>query len=290
MSQQGSAPSEQPKGEGNERSPHIPRERFDQVNNERKQLAEQVPQLASQVQQLQQFVQRALWSQQQVPQQAPQQVSPAGMVQPQPQPQAPRFDLSDEAKVKEWQTRIANGGVKELAAFVKQLIEAEGTPLLEQFQQRITSQLTPIQQSYVNQVVDRYAATRQQDPTFQAVRPYFQSFLERARQERPDLPLNEYTLSTIEHMARVQAQQDAQRYGITQFPQPQPGFAPQPQVPQPYQPYQPYQPQVPYSERPGAAGVGSPALAQRQLTEAERQVARGFGMSDAEYLTYSRGV
>lgn len=254
------------------REQYIPRERFDQVLNERNQLRAQMqpppqqntgyaPQMNAgmQVPQLPpQGYQPQFGA---VPQYQPQNVGPTGMVgaAPQQQPSAAP-DFADPKVQKEWREKIANNPVTGLREFVSLLIQTEGGPLLEQFRQQISSQLNPIQQSFVQQQLSTYSASRQQsDPSFGQVAPMFQQLVSQAVQR--GYSLTPQTLQAIEGIARAQL-------GI-------PFGGP------------PAQPQVPFSENPG--GVGNLGQAEQpSLSPLEQKVASQFGMSPGEYLTYRR--
>jgi hypothetical protein len=277
---QGQAREGQPAQEGAaQREGFIPRERFDQVN-QRMQTAEQ------QAQQMQVMLQQFMMQQQQA-QRVPTQ-HPGGMMNTaSPQPQQLQNtglpDFNDPNVAKEWQNKIANGGVKELVGLMRQVVEATGQPLLQQFQQQIQNQLSPIRNSFVRQQADQYASTRsQQDPTFQQVRPYFEHFVQEAVQRNPDLQLNQATLSTIEHVAKIQQQQSAQQFGgMGQFnPYGFPQFMGQQQYPQ--------NPAAPFTERPGAAANLGQQRQTVSLTPQQRAAARGFGMTDEQYATKLR--
>jgi hypothetical protein len=272
--QKGSSPSAQPQTAGGEASPEtgaaqaqpsdnreqfIPRHRFDEVNAQRNQYAQQLQALQAQLAMYQQ-AQGITGMQGQLGhfQQAPAQPTVTGMANsPQAQasqvPQIP--DFNDPAVVREWRDRIANNPVTGLRDFVSLLIRAEGVPLLEQFRQQITSQLTPLQQTFVQQQLTSYAQSRASDPQFTAIQPIFNQLVQQAVQR--GYQLTPQVLSTIEHIARVQAPQ----YGITL----------------------PASDQAPFTERPGSGGQGFPAPEMPQLTPMQEAMARRFGMTPAEY-------
>lgn len=248
-----------------ERSQYIPRERFDQVLNERNQLRQQTqqqPQPQPQQQQPQ-TPQLNTGMQPGFAPQAPQQqpgVGPTGMVGRQPQPQQRQQpnvpDFSDPQVQKEWRQKIQNNPVTGLREFVSLMIQAEGTPLLEQYQQQITSQLTPLQQTFAQQQLTQYHQQRsQQDPSFQQIAPQFTQLAQQAQQR--GYTLTPDVMQAIEGIARSQA-------GLFNQPQPQ-------------------QQQVPFSEQPGGTG----SFGQKeppQLTNQERAIAERFGMSPEEYV------
>jgi hypothetical protein len=272
---QGQAREGQPAQEGAaEREGFIPRERFDQVN-QRMQTAEQ------QSQQMQAMLQQFMMQQQQA-QRAPTQ-HPGGMMNTAPAQQAPSGpslpDFNDPQVAKEWQNKIANGGVKELVGLMRQVVEVTGQPLLQQFQQQIQNQLSPLQRSFIAQTGDNYSRERStQDPSFQQVKPYFDRYLQEAVTRNPGIQLNPDTLSTIEHVARIQQRQDAAQFG---------GFNPY-AMGQFGQQVQQYQQPAPFTERPGAAANLGQQRQTVSLTPQQRQAARGFGMTDEQYATRLR--
>lgn len=271
---QGQVREGQPAQEGSQqREGFIPRDRFDQVNQQKNEYQQQLQQMQGM---LQQFM-----MQQQQAQRTPPALHSGGMVNtaqpaPQPQPTGPQLpDFTNPTVAKEWQNKIANGGVKELVGLIQQVVEATGQPLLQQFQQQINQQISPIRDSFVRQQAESYSTSRaQQDPAFQQVRPYFERFVQEAVQRNPGIQLNQQTLSTIEHVARLQQQQEAQQYGGFNPFMGQMGGFPQ---------FQPQQPAAPFTERPGAAANLGQQRQTVSLTPAERQVARGFGMTDEQY-------
>ena len=265
-------------GEGSPQSPaaprqdnreqFIPRSRFDEVLNERNQLREQVqqpqqqaPQPAQQQWQQPQGIQTGMQAFQ--PQQAqPQQAGPTGMqgFQPQQQQQnTPNFD--DPAVQKEWQRKIANNPVTGLREFVELLITSRGTPLLEQFRQQISNQLTPIQQTFVQQQLSSYTSQRQQqDPSFTQVAPAFNQLVQQAQQR--GYTLTPQVLQAIEGIARAQS-----------------GMLTQAQAPQQ---------QPPFSEAPGGTGSFGQSNDGPNLTPQEQTMAERFGMTAEEYAAARR--
>ena len=191
-----------------------------------------------------------------VPQFAPQPVTQSGMAQPPqqaPQPTAPDFNSQEVQK--QWREKIANNPVTGLREFVSLLIQSEGAPLLQQFQQQILGQLAPIQQTFAGQQLQSYAASRASDPSWQQVQPTFQQLareaISRGYQPTPEV------LSVVETIARQQA-------GV-------PYYAPQPAA------------AAPFTERPGSGGAGFGAAQTPELTPQQRGVARQFGMTEQEY-------
>lgn len=238
------------------REPFIPRSRFDEVLAERNALRQQLssPQAFQPQGHQPQFGA--------VPQfQAPQGMSPTGMVGQQPAPQqAPALpDFSDINVQRQWREKIAANPVTGLREFVSMVLQAEGAPLLQQFQQQILSQISPIQQSYVQQQLTSYSTQRQQaDPSFSQVAPTFNQLVSQALQR--GYSLTPQVLQAIEGIARAQS-------GLLSSPAPAP--------------------RAPFTEAPGGTGeFGQPATP--QLTPAQSAVAKRFGMEPSEYAAYLR--
>jgi len=238
------------------RESFIPRSRFDEVLAERNALRQQMmspPVLPPQGLQPQFGA---------VPQfQVPQGVSPTGMVGQQPAPQqTPALpDFSDINIQKQWREKIANNPVTGLREFVTMILMAEGAPLLQQFQQQILSQISPIQQSFVQQQLTSYTSQRQQaDPSFSQVVPAFNQLVSQAVQR--GYSLTPQVLQAIEGIARAQS-------GLLS-----------PSAPAP---------RAPFTEAPGGSGqFGQPT--QTPLTPAQAAVAKRFGMEPSEYAAYLR--
>ena len=244
------------------REQYIPRERFDQVLNERNQLRAQVQQTPPQ--QNTGFAPQ-LNTGMQVPQQQfqqPQGFTPTGMVGQQPQPARPAGvpDFNDPAVQKQWRDKISNNPVTGLREFVSLLIQAEGTPLLESFRQQITQQISPIQQTFLQQQLNQYVSQRSQvDPGFSQVAPAFNQLVAQAAQR--GMQLNPQTLQAIEGIARAQSGM----LNATVAPR-----------------------QVPFTETPGgAANFGQPE--QPSLSPQQQEIAKRFGMSAAEYAAFYGG-
>lgn len=246
--------SEQP------REPYIPRERFDEVIQQRNQLQQQINQ----------------FQQQQYPQQPQQVVGPTGMVQPQQAPpqqavqqQAVQTFLDqvtkDPTSRQQWQKRISNEGVTALADFVKQAVESVGRPLLAEYTKHVSDQLSPIQRQYVNNQVNSYAQTRQSDPEFAVAKPAFDQLVNTAVQRGYDVT-NPQVLSTLEFLAKQQSQQ----YAPQQFQNP----------PTP----------TPFSERPGNSGQTLNKPAQANLTPQQQAMAKRFGMTNEQYADSLRAM
>lgn len=239
------------------REQFIPRSRFDEVLNERNQLRAQVqqPQLPPQ------GFQTGMQVPMQPQFQQPQAVGPTGMVGAQPQPARPANvpDFADPTVQKQWRDKIANNPVTGLREFVSLLIQAEGGPLLEQFRQQITQQISPIQQTFLQQQLNSYASQRSQaDPTFTQVAPVFNQLVGQAAQR--GMQLTPQVLQAIEGIARAQTGTFA---GQTQ------------------------QRPVPFTETPG--GTGNLGQAQQPaLSPLERAMAERFGMTPAEYAAQQR--
>lgn len=203
--------------------------------------------------------------------QAQQHIGPSGMVHQTPetpQPDTPNVpDFDDPEVQKQWRKKLANDPIRGMREFVQMMIQAEGTPMLEQFRNDVMSQLQPVQQAYVQQSVNAYKQSRfQSDPNFTQVAPHFDQVLNQALRERPNLQLDANTMSTLEHIARLQAQQT-------------PNFAPQGGYGQP----QP--PQPPFTERPGSAQhrAQKQQASTPQLTPAQKRMARTFNMTEQQY-------
>lgn len=265
---QQSAPAGQPTPSGNEapqpqRSEYIPRERFDQVNA-RLQAAE--ARLAA----LQQGYGHPPTGMAPVAPQQPQHVTQSGMVGAAPQPSGQAVANSaqvqrlldqltqDKGKQEEWKKKIAANPVTGLAEFVTHAIQTEGAALLQQALAPIIAQVQPLQQAYLGQQLDAYAAQRQSDPTWQQVAPRFYALAQQA--QAAGYPTTPQALAVVEAVARQQA-------GLPIFGAP---AAPTP---------------PPFTERPGSGGqslVGSnPAP---QLTPQEQAIAKYFKMTPEEYV------
>ena len=255
-----SAPKSPATPESDNREAFIPRQRFDDVLAERNALRQQLQ--SPQAFQPQGFPQPQFGP---VPQfQPPQGVSPTGMVgyqptppQQQAQPAAP--DFNDLAVQKQWREKIAVNPITGMVEFFDALLTARGAPLLQQFQQYIMDQISPIQQSYVQQQLSSYVAHRQQsDPGFAQVVPTFNQLVGQAVQR--GYPMNQQTLAAIEGIARAQA-----------------GFlSPVPQAPR-----------APFTETPGGTGeFGQPSTP--NLSPAQQAMAQRFGMSHSEYAASLR--
>lgn len=211
------------------RSQYIPRDRFDQVLQERN---------ASQ-QALQMLQQQMLQTYQQ--QQVGNQIT--GM-QP-AQPQQPQINFE------EWQEKIANQG----AAALYEFMQAAGQPLIQQEINRVMQQITPIQQTITQQVVDNYAASRSSDPSFATIRPLFNNYVQAIRQQNPGQQFTPDSLQFIEYAAK----QQAEKQGLLQHMQ------------------------APFSERPGASFTGKTET-KPTITAEQQRIARVYGMSDEEYM------
>lgn len=242
--------------QADQREQAIPRPRFDEVIEQKNQYQQQVQALQAQLAQMQQAQQAT--GMQGAPAQPQGYAAPtySGMQGAAPQ-QAPSQvpDFNDPAVQKQWRDKIANNPVTGLREFVSLLIQAEGTPLLQQFQQQILGQITPIQQTFVQQQLSSYETSRaQSDPTFQQVAPTFRQLAVTAQQR--GFALTPQTLQAIEGIARAQA-------GVPFGAPPAPA-------------------QAPFSERPG----GGTQLGQSStptLTAEQRDMARRFGMSEQEW-------
>lgn len=242
----------------------IPRERFDQVNQQKNEAVQRAEMLQAQLQafQLQQQAQAQFQS-------------PTGMAnQPQPvRPQAPITqsgmqgaapampDFSNPTVKKQWRDKITNDPIDGLREFVSVLIQGEGAPLLQQFQQevlgQVTSQLTPLQRGFAEQQVGQYETSRSNaDASFAQVAPAFRELVNTAVSQ--GYSLTPQNLAAIEGIARAQA-------GL-------PFGAPTPPAPT-------------FSERPGSAGNFGQAPTP-VLTAQQRNVARMAGMTDQQYIEW----
>lgn len=247
---------------------------------------QQAPDLAQQVQALQaQLASMRLQQQPPIQQQPqPQNLAPGGMAQPQQAPaqtQDAPPDWSNPAVKKQWREKLVSDPVSTMVEMVQQLQRQGESTLAQQVQEQLQQYVAPIQQHVVGQAAQQYIQQRaNEDQGFQTVTPYFNYFLDYALSQRPDLPLNQQTFSTIEQVARIQAQQDAQAYG---WAQPQQGYQQQiPQGPQQYN--QGYGQQPPYQERPGAsAGFQPQATRQYQISPEINRLAQMSGLSPQEY-------
>lgn len=260
-----SAPTDgQTNSDGKARSEYIPRDRFDQVNQAKN---EAEAELARYRQQAALTGMQVYPQNQQVPAQV---VSPTGMANPQPQqvsqPGQQIPDFNDPAVRKIWQDKIANNPITGLREFVSLLIQSEGAPLLQQFQQQIMGSIAPIQQTFVSQQLSAYASSRASDPNWTQIQPSFNALAQEAI-NRGYSPTPE-VLSVVEAIAR-------QQVGIPAFSAPQPAAPP-----------------VPFSERPGSGGGNFGEAPTPALTPRERFVAQQFGMTEKEYAdskaTYRR--
>ena len=249
-----------------QREPYIPRDRFDEVVNERNQLREQFQRM----QQSQAFGVPQQPQQPQYPMQQPQfqpQVGPTGMVQgqqapQQSQPNAP--DFNDPKVQKEWREKIANNPVTGLREFTEHIINSYGAPLVNQAVQSIYQQLQPLQRAFIQQQIQSYSQQRQSDPEFSAAQPIFTNLVQMAQARGIDTT-NPQVLGTIEYMAKQQARQM--------------GYVPPQEQQAP-----------PFTERPGNSGatLGKPQTP--ALTPQQQAMARTFGMSDSEYAQQLRDM
>mgnify|MGYP001136335144 CR=1 FL=1 len=263
-----SGPNDAAQEQNQNREQWIPRERFDQVNQQKNQFQQQLQQL----QNMQQFAQQQPGYQGQA---APQQpyVGQTGMVhtppqQPQQQPQRQQQgqpelpDFSNPDVEKQWRNKIAKDPIKGLGELFDIYLAQKGQPLLQQYAQQIQQQIQPLRQNYVQTQLNQYAQSRANDPEFTQIRPVFDQMAQRAVQMGYDLS-NPQTLATVEFVAKQQAQQQGM-YN----PQPQQMMA---------------QPQ-PFSERPGNSGaqIGGGARGP-QLSPQQKQMAQRFNMTEQQY-------
>lgn len=265
----GSTPGGQqaPSQEQPERSPYIPRERFDQVNDRLRQAEAELAMLRQTP---------PPTGMQAVgvpvpPQQQPMTVG--GMVQPMhpayasPQAQGQAIanspqvkglldQLADKKTQDEWRQKIANSPVTGLAEFIQFAIQTEGAALLQQALAPIQAQIAPLQQTFIAQQVDSYSTQRESDPTWHQVAPVFRQLAYQAAQS--GYALNPQTLSVVEAVAR-------QNVGLPVF------AAPQPQQP------------APFTERPGSGGQNFGTTQTPELSAQEKAMAARFGMTEQEY-------
>ncbi len=287
------ASSAQGEQQGDGREQFIPRTRFDEVNTQ-KAFAEQ--QLA--------FMQNQLANMYAA--------QPAQPQQPQPEPTAPqhRINTKDAEAMKAWQTRIVNEGPVALAEFVQTMYEdafAEQN-VVGQVQNLLDTRVVPHFVRIQNQVADDYISRRAaQEPQFTNLGPQFKQALASVLNERPDLDLNDHSLSLIAGFVQSsqgypqqpqgypQANPYAPQQGVpyNQYPYPQVAPTPNPYAPpNPYaqQNYPPQPQQMPFTERPGPPQSRPGQQAIQPLSSTEQQVARSFGMSDTEYRAYGSTV
>lgn len=267
----GSGPNDAAQNQSQDREQWIPRDRFDQVNqqkNQYQQQAEQMRQQVAQLSQMQQFAQQQPGFQGQPQQQF---VGQTGMVHtpqaPQPQQapaqsqaQAALPDFSNPEVEKQWRNKIAKDPIKGLGELFDIYLTQKGQPLLQQYAQQIQQQIQPLRQNYIQTQLNQYAQTRANDPEFAQIRPQWEQAAQRAIQLGYDLS-NPQTMATVEFVAKQTAQQQGQFQPQTAMPQPQP-----------------------FSERPGnsstnlGAGQRAPNLSPQQ-----REMAKRFHMTEQQY-------
>lgn len=252
----GASPNTGADSQADHREQAIPRPRFDEVNAQKNQYQQQVQALQAQIAQMQQAQQATGMQGAPVQPQGYAAPSYSGMQGAAPQQAGPKVpDFNDPAVQKQWREKITNNPVTGLREFVSLLIQAEGAPLLQQFQQQILGQITPIQQTFVQQQLSSYESSRtQSDPTFSQVAPTFRQLAVTAQQR--GFTLTPQTLQAIEGIARAQA-------GIPFGTPPAPA-------------------QAPFSERPGG-GTQMGQAPTPTLTPQQRDIARRFGMTEQEY-------
>lgn len=171
------------------------------------------------------------------------------------QPQTPASpDFNNPEVEKEWLKKMQNNPVKGMRELIELVVQERGSPLLEQTLQQVQQYVAPVREAHRMQMVNQYATTKATDPTFTSIRPAFENLVGQAEQR--GIALNAQTLPMIEAMARQMAPSMQQ---------------PQYQAPAP-----------PFTERPGGSGTGVQQQAV-QLTAQQRDVARRFNMSDAQY-------
>jgi len=278
-SQKDSASSDNPDATGGEPAPtsgqgsvtptpdgreqFIPRNRFDEVNTQKNALEQQLQYMQSQLQQMQMS--------QQFGQATQPQFSPGGQQLPQPQSQVDPFT---DPQIKERLMNKLNedplAGLQEIFGY---LLNTQGAQALNQFRDEVYGRITPLQQSYASQAKSVYESSRRSDPAFQQIKPTFDVIVQRALSERPDLVLDQATLSTLEHIARINAQQ------MGAIPYQPPGYS---------APVQPQQP--PFSEAPMGT-VPAPAQQQTryQVTPEIKAIAERFNVDPQEYARRMAG-
>jgi hypothetical protein len=166
-----------------------------------------------------------------------------------PQPQNTGIDLNNPEVLKEWQEKIANGGVKELASFFTTL----AAPVINQLRQESLGYVEPLRQNYIGQQVDAFVKS---NPDAAPVAQQLRQAVQFIATNRPNVPINPQTLGMLAYAVKGYNAQ----YGQAQTPQ---------------------QP-LPYSERPG-----SPVRQQNpqvvQLNPEQQRIARMYGMTNEEY-------
>lgn len=235
------------------REQYIPRDRFDQVNQQKNQYKQQLEYMQQMMQQPQQ------------PAQPQQQPGFTGMVHQAPQPQqtAPQPELpdfNDPNVKKEWQRKLSKDPIAGIQELMDIAIQQRGTPLLERYVQQVQQQLQPIQQNFLRQQVDGYVSQRQSDPDFAPIEPMYRQMAAQAANLGYNIS-DPSVQQTVEFVARQQAQQQGM-------------YNPQANqmVPQP----------APFSERPGNAGMQHQASGP-QLTPQQKAMAKRFGMTEERY-------
>lgn len=251
-----SGPNDAAQTQNQDREQWIPRERFDQVNQQKNQFQQQLQNL----QNMQQFAQQQPYvGQTGMVHTPPQQPAQQPQRQQQGQPELP--DFSNPEVEKQWRNKIAKDPIKGLGELFDIYLAQKGQPLLQQYAQQIQQQIQPLRQNYVQTQLNQYAQSRANDPEFTQIRPVFDQMAQRAVQMGYDLS-NPQTLATVEFVAK----QTAQQQGMYQ-PQPQQMMA---------------QPQ-PFTERPGNSGGMNNAPRGPQLTPQQKQMAQRFNMTEQQY-------
>jgi len=251
--------------QSDDREQAIPRDRFDQVNQQKNQYKQQLEQMQTYMQQLQgsQGMQQ--------PQQQPQ-IGQTGMMHtpptqqqqvPQPTPQqqdAITALLADPDKKKEWQRKIGKDPMGGIVELIDMAIQSRGTPLLERYANQLQEQIAPLKQNYFQQQINSYEQQRANDPDFQAIQPVVREMAQRASQMGYDLS-NPQTMQTVEFVARQAAQQRGTFNPQQNQMQPQP---------------------APFSERPGNSGQ-QPRASGPQLSAEQLKYAKRFGQTPEQY-------
>lgn len=256
----GAAPSaSQPGDKGPEanREGYIARDRFDAVN-ERMKAAEMQLQLLQQQQ-------RAAQPQPQTFNQ-PQNTAPGGMVIP--QDTAPAMNLKDPKFQEQWKKKLIDNPAQTIDETIIAYLNQYATPLAQQLEQRVLSQVRPLYQSQFDTARSTYEAQRTAaDPSFETIKPLFDQYTQAVIQQNPSAQLDQRTLFLIEQAARLDAQ--SQGMPVAQTPTQTPSF---------------------FSESPGSNHQARGAEPKPQMTDAEAVIARQMGITPERWLASKSAV